>query len=106
MATITAQPASSNTAVTYTAASAGGDTIAAGTAQRVTVLVRNASAAAITATLTAVNACSQGFLHNIAITCAVGDTEVAVPSAAVTTSGTVGITYSASASVTVAAITT
>ena len=106
MATITAQAASTNAALAYTAAAGGGDTIAGGSAQRTILFVRNASAAAITVTLTAVNACNQGFLHNIVITCGVGDTEIALPANCATTAGNYGITYSAVVTVTVAAVNT
>lgn len=106
MATINAIPAAAGTLVAYTAAAGGGDTIAAGTAQRTTLIVRNASGSSMTTTLTAVNACSQGFLHNTAVTCAVGDTEVAIPPACVSAAGNTGLTYSLATSVSIAAVTT
>lgn len=106
MAVITAQAAQANAALTYTAASAGGDTIAGGSAQRTTLFVRNASGSSITLTITAVNACDQGFLHNVQVTCAVGDTEVYLPPNCETASGSFGITYSSSTSITVAAVNT
>lgn len=105
MAVIAAQAATANTLVTYAAASAGGDSIAGGSAQRTTLLVRNAGSS-ITVTLAAVNACNQGFLHNVVVTCAAGDTEVALPPTCETASGSYGITYSAVVSVTIAAINT
>jgi hypothetical protein len=106
MATIAAQAATTNAALTYAAATAGGDTIAGGSAQRTTLFVRNAGGASITTTLTAVNACSQGFLHNVVVTCAIGDTEIALPAAAQSAAGNYGLTYSAVTSVTVAAVNT
>jgi len=106
MASIAAQAASANAALTYAAAAAGGDTIVGGSAQRTTLFVRNASAASITTTLTAVNACNQGFLHGVVITCGVGDTEIYLPPGCETATGNFGITYSAVTSVTVAAVNT
>ena len=105
MATITPIPASANTTVTFAAASAGGDTIACGSAQRTVLMIRNASGSAITVTLTAVNACSQGVLHNVIVSCAVGDTDIAIPTATLTSQGNCAITYSATTSITVAAVT-
>ena len=105
MATIAAQPANSGAALTYTAAAGGGDTIAGGSAQRTTLLVRNGGSS-ITLTIAAVNACSQGFLHNVIVTVPTGDTEVALPANCETAAGAYGITYSAVVTVTVAAINT
>lgn len=108
MATINPQTGSGNT-VTYASASAGGDVVAFGTATRPVILVRNASAGSITVTLSGVNPCSQGFTHTIAYPCAVGDTEIIPPAYTIdasntATRGNVSVTYSASASVTVAAV--
>lgn len=107
MATIT--PVATDTAgeaVTYNAASAGGDSIACGSNSRVVFLVRNASGATITVTFTGAIQCSQGALHNVTVNCPVGDTDVVVPPQCVSpTSHNAAVTYSASASVTVAAIT-
>ena len=72
MATISAQAASTNAALAYTAAAAGGDTIAGGSAQRTTLFVKNGGST-ITLTIAAVNACSQGFLHNTVVLCLAGD---------------------------------
>lgn len=105
MAVITAQPATGNTALAYTAAAAGGDTIAGGSAQRTTLLVRNGGAS-ITVTLVAVNACSQGFLHNVLVTVPTGDTEIALPTSCETAAGSYAVTYSSVTTVTVAAINT
>jgi hypothetical protein len=105
MATITAQAASTNAALTYTAAAGGGDTIAGGSAQRTTLLVKNGGST-ITLTITAVNACSQGFLHNTIVSCLAGDTEIALPTNCATAAGNYGVTYSGVVTVTVAAINT
>ena len=103
MATITPISAGGNTAVTYAAASAGGDVVATGTSSRTVFLVRNAGSS-ITVTLTAVNACSQGVLHNVVITCPAGDTEILIPPNCETTTGNCSVTYSSVTSVTIAAI--
>ena len=105
MANITAQAASTDAALTYAAAAGGGDTIVGGSAQRTTLLVKNGGST-ITLTLTAVNACDQGFLHNVAVTCLAGDTEIYLPASCETSAGNFGITYSAVTSVTVAAVNT
>lgn len=105
MATVTPQSAAANAAVTYAAAtSGGGDTIALGTNSRVAFLVRNAAGSSITATFTAVNVCSQGSLHNVAVTCAVGDTAILVPANCITSAGNAVVTYSSVTSITVAAV--
>lgn len=105
MANITAQAATANAALAYTAAAGGGDTIVGGSAQRTTLLVRNGGSS-ITLTIAAVNACNQGFLHNVAVTCAAGDTEIALPASCETAAGNYGITYSGVTSVTIAAVNT
>jgi hypothetical protein len=110
MATIT--PQSSSGTVTYTAASGGGDTVALGSATNAPrILVRNASGSSITVTLAAVNPCNAGVLHNQVATCPVGDSAI-VPNAFVVdignptaaNKGNVGVTYSATTSITVAAV--
>jgi hypothetical protein len=108
MATINPQTVSGG-ALTYTPASAGGDTVAFGSATRPIILIRNASAASITVTMTGVVPCNQGSLHNVPVTCAVGDTEIDPPAQVIDASGTatrgnVGLTYSATTSITVAAV--
>jgi len=105
MATITAQAASTNAALTYAAAAGGGDTIVGGSAQRTTLFVRNGGST-ITLTIAAVNVCSQGFLHNMVVSCLAGDTEIALPANCETAAGNYGITYSGVTSVTVAAVNT
>jgi hypothetical protein len=107
MATITPSN-TSGAAVTFAAASAGGDTVAFGSASRPIVLVNNTSGSTVTVTLTAVNACSQNFLHNQSATCPTGITEI-VPNAAVidgtaANRGNVLVTYSSATSVTVGAV--
>lgn len=105
MATITPVSAGSNAIYTYAAATSGGDTLATASAQRTVLLVRNAGSS-MTVTLTAVNTCSQGVLHNVVVTCAVGDTEISIPANVKNTDGTVAVTYSSVTSVTVAAVNT
>lgn len=108
MATIS--PASGASAsVAFTAASSGGDVVAFGTATRPIILVNNASGSAVTTTLAAKQACNQGFLHNVAVTCAAGQvTEIDPPAQCIDTAaatyGQVSLTYSATASVTVGAV--
>ena len=104
MANITAQAASANAALTYAAAAGGGDTIVGGSAQRTTLFVKNGGST-ITLTVVAVNACNQGFLHNTAVTCLAGDTEILLP-ASCSTAGSYGVTYSSATSITVAAVNT
>lgn len=107
MATINPQTVSGG-ALTYAAASAGGDVVAFGTATRPIILIRNASGSSITVTLAGKLPCSQGSLHNVPITCAVGDTEIDPPQwvidAASATLGQVSLSYSATTSITVAAV--
>lgn len=91
------------TAVAYSAASAGGDTVTNADVDTVLV-VRNASAAPITVTLAGAVPCSQGALHPKAFPCPVGDTEIPVPPQAIAADKTVAVTYSATATVTVAAV--
>ena len=105
MATISPVALSSaGAAVTFAAASAGGDTVATGN-NRATLIVRNASGSSINVTLTGVVNCSQGFTHNVVVACAAGqDTEILLPAQAYNTNGNVGVTYSSTTSITVAAI--
>ena len=105
MATILPQPPGT---IVYTAATAGGDTVALGTANRAVILVRNASAAPVVVTRAGVVPCSQGFNHVSATTSAIGDTEIVplphtIDSGPTVTHGNILLTYSASASVSVAA---
>lgn len=91
--------------VSYSSANAGGDTVAFGTAQKRTIVVRNGAGASITATLTGVQACNQGFTHNVTYTCAAGaDTEITPPANTVDASGNVAIGYSSATTISVGAI--
>lgn len=107
MAAIVPQSGSGNPLV-YAAATAGGDTVTFGSSGHPIVVVRNASAAPVTVTLQGIVPCSQGFTHNVVYNCAVGDTEIEPPAntldTAAATRGNVNLTYSAVASVTVAAV--
>jgi hypothetical protein len=105
MATITPQPAG---ALTYTAASGGGDTLALGTkTTRPVFLVRNGGST-ITVTLLGVNPCSQGVLHNQVVSVPAGDQEIVPLPQTIdqtpATAGNVGVTYSSVTSVTVALV--
>ena len=104
MATITPVSASAaGNAVTFAAASVGGDSLVVNS-NRVTLVVRNAGSS-ITVTLAGSIPCSQGFTHNVAVTCPVGDTDILIPPQVISAStGNVGITYSSVTSVTVAAV--
>lgn len=104
MATITPVVSSAaGSGVTFQAASAGGDSLVVGN-NRVTLIIRNASGSSITVTLAGAITCSQGVLHNTVVTCAIGDTDILIPPQVVSaTTGNVGITYSATTSITVAA---
>lgn len=105
MATITPTAVTTGgVAVTFVAASAGGDTVAtSGKATRLHVI--NGSGASVTVTFTGVVACSQGATHNTTATVAAGATEyVQIPAQAIDpTTGNVAVGYSAVTSVTVAA---
>ncbi len=107
MALLTPQQAKiTGTVVTYAAASAGGDTVRPG--ERTELRVRNGGTAAITVTIVTPNQTKYGQPDpDIPVAVAAG-AEVAIgpiPSdLADPTSGAVGITYSAAAGVTVAAV--
>lgn len=105
MSTLTPVSASQTGTISYVAAGAGGDSIFVGSRSSVALVVRNASAGSVTATLAGVAACSQGTVHTFPTVCAVGDTEINVPVYCVNPStGLASVTYSATASVTVAAV--
>lgn len=77
MATIT--PSAPGTVTPFTA-SGGGDTIALGNAtNNVRIVIINGSGSSVTVTLTAVNKCSQGFLHDQTATVAAGATANIIP---------------------------
>ena len=108
MATITPTN-TSGSAVPFAAASAGGDTVAFGNATRPVIFINNTSGSTVTVTLTAVNACSQNFLHNQIVSCPTATITEIVPSQAVIDAtaanrGNVLVTYSSSTSVTVGAV--
>jgi hypothetical protein len=106
MATITPQAVTvAGVAASFVAASAGGDTIAAGGNAKTRLHVINNSGSAVTVTFAGVVACNQGATHNATATVAAGATEyIQVPSQSIDpTTGNVGVTYSAVTSVTVAA---
>jgi hypothetical protein len=106
MATITPVAASSaGAAVTFAAATSGGDSLAVGLSSgRCIFHVRNASGGSVTVTLAGAVNCSLGSTHNKAVVCAVGDTEIVIPAHTVDPiTGAVAVTYSSATSVTVAA---
>lgn len=91
--------------VTYAAADAAGDRVPAG--DDLFLHVRNASAAAITVTVDSVRPCSYGFDHDLAVTVPAGGDRMVGPLPAgrfAGDDGLVAVTYSAAASVTVAAV--
>lgn len=107
MALLSTQAASpSGTAPTYAAASAGGDTFAPG--DDVMLHVKNASTAAITVTVASPTPCSQGATHDLSVSVPASGERLIGPFPAQrfanATTGLVGVTYSAAASVTVAVI--
>jgi hypothetical protein len=105
MATITPTSIASNAAVTFQAATAS-DSLAGGTAQRVTLLVTNAAGSPITVTLAGVQACSLGATHNATLSVTNGTTaEFSVPAYCRDSSGNTTVTYSSTTSITVAAVT-
>ncbi|MGZ4560254.1 MAG: hypothetical protein ACXVXJ_04665 [Mycobacteriaceae bacterium] len=107
MATIT--PATgSGSAVSMTAASAGGDVVAFGTATRPVIQINNASGSSVTVTLAGKVACNFGTLHNQTQACAAGQITEIIPASytidqASATYGQVSLSYSATTSVTVGA---
>jgi hypothetical protein len=110
MATITPVSASASAPLTYQAATASDSLIA--TAQRLTLMVNNASGGSINVTLAGVVPCNYGTTHNVVVAVAAGTTEPiqvagpGVPPAmpGVISAGTATVTYSSTTSVTVAAI--
>ncbi len=89
----------------FVAADAAGDSLAPG--EDVVLHVKNASAADIVATVASPTPCSQGATHNLAVTVSAGGERLIGPLPAQrfarATTGRVHVTYSAVASVTVAA---
>lgn len=89
----------------FTAADAAGNTFK--NAGNTYLFVDNASAASITATVNAVAPCNYGFDHDLAVTIPAGTTQKIGPfdyGRYNDANGNVGVTYSAAASVTVAAL--
>jgi len=89
----------------YTAATNGGDTMPAG--DHNVLQVKNGSGGAITVTIAGNVPCNQGFTHNVAVSVAAGASEEIGPLPASRfgdVNGLVTITYSAVASLTVAAV--
>jgi hypothetical protein len=93
-------------AVTFTAATSGGDVIATSGHRDVKLIVTNGSGASITVTLTGVVECSQGSTHDKTYTVAASATkEIEVPAQCIDPSnGHVAVGYSSATSVTVAAV--
>jgi hypothetical protein len=89
----------------FSAADPAGDTFVPG--ERTSLRVKNASAAAITATVDSVRPCDQGFDHNVAVSVPAGGDVTFGPFPSerfAGAGGVVSVTYSAAASVSVAAI--
>lgn len=108
MATITPQTGSGN-ALTFAAASVGGDTVAFGNATRPVILVKNGDTVSHTVTLAGMVTCSQGFTHAVAYPVAAGaQVEILPPANTIdpnaATRGNVNLTYDAVTLVTVAAV--
>jgi hypothetical protein len=108
MAAVSIQTISSSTGsqTTYSAASAGGDTVNASGFSGVVLRIKNGSGASVTATLAGAVACNVGVTHSLAVTCPAGsDTEAYIPAYCINpTTGAVAITWSATTSVTFAAV--
>jgi hypothetical protein len=106
MATLTpVQSTAAGAALGYAAATVGGDSIATTGRSNVKFLVRNGSGASITVTLTGVQKCSRGFLHDTIVTVAAGaDETITIPGDTIDpVTGNVAVTYSAVTTVTVTA---
>jgi hypothetical protein len=104
MATITPIAASeAGAAVTYAAATSGGDTLAAGVNGDTTLHVRNGGST-ITLTMAGQHQCNQGVVHNAVFSIPAGDSEIEVPAHCIDIHGNVAITYSGVTTVTVAAV--
>ena len=109
MATITPVAGSSNTVLTPQAATSS-DTLAMGTNQRCILQIINGSGGSINVTLAGTNTCNFGSTHNLVVACAVGTTPIEISGTllqqVVSATGNVTVTYSATTSITVAAVTT
>lgn len=106
MANLTPQiVAAAGTAITYAAASGGGDVVL--NAKGATLRVKNGDASSHTVTLTATKACDNGTLHDLGPTtvAAGAEKDIPIPAKCVNAAtGSCAVTYSAVTSVTVAAI--
>lgn len=107
MALLTTQAVSpSGTAITYSAASAGGDTCEA--SADLELRVKNGSGASITVTVASPTPCNQGGTHPLSVAVAAGAEQAIGPLPpqrfANPSTGLVNITYSSATSVTVAAV--
>ncbi len=98
-------PSQAGTAVSFVAASAGGDTVRPG--DTTSLRVKNGGTAAITVTIDSIRPCDQGVDHNLSVSVpASGEREIGpLPAARFAgPGGVVAVTYSAVTSVTVAAV--
>lgn len=106
MAVLNVQNAAvSGVALTFVAATAGGDSFPNGGGAQVLLLVKNAGAAICNVTIASPTQCSQGFTHTIAVAVAVGATELIGPFPASRfndANGNINVTYDQVATVTVA----
>lgn len=103
MADLTTQaPGITGNDVTYTAASAGGDTIEPGAA----IHVKNGDDASVNVTIPSYINCNQGFDHDLVVAVPAGDDRFIGPfdTRFVNGAGRIGISYSAVTDVTVAAL--
>ncbi len=107
MALLSAQaPSQAGTDIAFAAAAAGGDTFRPG--DTTSLRVKNASTAAVTVTINSARACDQGASHNLAVSVPAGGEREIGPFPAARFAGPgglVSVTYSATASVTVAVVT-
>lgn len=95
-------------AVTFAAATGGGDTVInavpGSTTSGTVLVVNNGGGAPITVTLAGVTACNFNVVHNPTYTVTNGTVQhIPVPAQCINSSSQVGVTYSAVTSVTVAA---
>jgi hypothetical protein len=105
MANLTPQtPGAAGIAVNFVAASAGGDTLLCSGSVEPELIVKNGSGASINVTLVDVRKCSRGVAHDDVVPVAAGaEQAIPIPPYAIDPiSGHVTITYSATATVTVA----
>ena len=106
MAVLTTQRTTSAGAVlTYASAAAGGDKF--NNTGKEVVMIKNGSASSITVTFDSVRPCDYGYDHDLVIIVAAGDTQIVGPFSTARFNDTnkqTSISYSASASVTVAVV--